>query len=246
MELLAAATWKGSAPRKLASSRHLPTRLQPIPGWTSSNWSGYAIQSKPGSFRQISASWVVPRIKPGRIDKFSSAWIGIDGFDNPFLIQTGTEHDTQGGKPSYYAWWEILPAPETRINRRVCPGDLMHARIAKLRAANQWLIVLKNKTKGWTFRKVVTYTGPASTAEWIMEAPSLNGETTRLANYGKIRFCKSRLNRANALLKRKYRGVMIQNGRIVSTPSLPSKSGDRFTVAYGSRIPLPPKGKQRS
>ncbi|MBD3922974.1 hypothetical protein H8B09_30060 [Paenibacillus sp. PR3] len=211
------------------------------PGWASGNWSGYALnKSKRGSCRDISGYWIVPLVKPSRTNTYSSAWIGIDGFGNSSLIQTGTEHDYVNGKTLYYAWWEILPAPETRIRFRVSPFDLMYARITKL-GSNKWRILLANKTHGWVFKKVTTYNGPATTAEWIMEAPSLNGRTTRLANYKTILFKKCRLNRKNPLLQSSDRGIMIQRGKIVSTPSLPNQRRSSFFVAYGSRMPNPPK-----
>ncbi|NEN83581.1 hypothetical protein G3T11_14905 [Paenibacillus elgii] len=216
-------------------------RTRVRPGWKSGNWSGYALKkAKKNSFRSISGYWIVPRVKPGKKNGFSSAWIGIDGFGNPSLIQTGTQQDYKQGKAVYYAWWEILPAPETRISYPVSPHDLMYARISK-QCKNKWLIVLRNKTKGWTFRKVKKYTGPATTAEWIMEAPSINNKTTRLAHYRKMLFKRCRVNDKNPLLKPSQRGIMIQNGRIVSTPSLPGKKRDSFFVAYGGKPPLPPR-----
>lgn len=233
---------KGSAPLRPASSAARPSRSI-APGWISSNWSGYAISGRKNAYRQISAYWVVPQVKPSKQDRFSSAWIGIDGFENPFLIQTGTEHDTINGKTVYYPWWEILPAPETRINRPVSPGDLIFAQIRKL-PNRKWLILLRNKTKGWTFKTIQRYAGPAATAEWVMEAPSIGSEITTLANYGKIRFYSGKINRHSANLKPRNRGIMIQQGRIVSTPSLPNKTKNGFYVAYGSRLPKPPRCKR--
>lgn len=227
---------KRSAPFKPASSA---ARTFPhiAPGWVSGNWSGYAIRrSKRHSFHSISGYWVVPRIKPSRRNKYSSAWLGIDGFGNSRLIQTGTEQDYKHGKAVYYAWWEVLPAAETKIPHPVSPGDLMFAKIARLRK-NKWLILLKNITRGWIFKKVRTYTGPAVSAEWIMEAPTINGTVSRLANYRKTIFFKCRVNRHNPWFKRKNRGVMVQNGRAVSVPSLPNFSRDSFIVAHGSILP---------
>ena len=209
------------------------------PRWEAGNWSGYAIKGKSNSYRSISGYWIVPRVRPSATNKYSSAWLGIDGFGNSSLIQAGTEHDYVNGKSVYYAWWEIIPATETRIPYPVSPKDLMYARISKLRN-KKWLIMLANKTKGWTFRTVQTYTGPAATAEWIMEAPTVNGKTARLANYGITRFDKCRLNQKNPWLQPSNRGVMIQNVRVVSTPSLPGKNKDNFFVAYGSKPPRPP------
>ncbi|WP_081756910.1 G1 family glutamic endopeptidase [Gorillibacterium massiliense] len=219
-------------------TRILPTVL---PGWKSGNWSGYAInKTKRNSFRSISSYWVVPRVRASKQNKYSSIWVGIDGFGNSSLIQTGTEQDYVKGKAVYYPWWEILPAPETRIPYPVSPNDLMYANISKL-GNSKWQIVLKNKTKGWTFRTIRTYTGPANTAEWIMEAPTVNNNTALLADYRKMGFKSCRLNNKNPILQRSNRGVMVQNGRVVSTPSLPNKSRDGFTVTYGSHIPLSAK-----
>ena len=96
-------------------------------GWISSNWSGYAITGKKGAFKRVSAKWNVPFVRPSRGASYSSAWIGIDGFSNSHLIQTGTGHDWIDGKAYYYAWWEILPASVTFIPLPIQPGDRMHA-----------------------------------------------------------------------------------------------------------------------
>lgn len=231
---------KRSAPFQPNASK---IRIVPTvrPGWISGNWSGYAMKkAEKNSFFSISGQWTVPRVKPSKQNTYSSAWLGIDGFGNPSLIQTGTQQDYKNGKANYYAWWEILPAPETKIPYPVSPHDLIYANITKLRK-NKWQIVLKNKTKGWIFKKIIRYTGPAATAEWIMEATSVNGQTARLANYHKMHFHKCRLNHKNPLLKPKNRGIMIQKDRVISTPSLPNKTRDGFVVAYGSKMPLPSK-----
>lgn len=70
-------------------------------GWISSNWSGYARSGTRNQYRRISAEWTVPYVLPSTRSSYSSAWIGIDGFKNSSLIQTGTGHDWIQGKPSY-------------------------------------------------------------------------------------------------------------------------------------------------
>ncbi len=233
--------FKGSAACRHKRNRSQHRRKNVEPGWESSNWSGYALsRSRKGAFRSVSGFWIVPRVRSSRSNQYSSAWIGIDGFTNSSLIQTGTEHDYVNGKPLYYAWWEILPAAAIRIPYPVSPGNLMIARITRLRK-NKWRILLQNRTLGWTFRKTTTYTGPANSAEWIAEAPSINGQTTTLARYKKFPFLACRVNGKKAKLNARARGIMIQNNTTVSTPSLPGKNRDSFTQAYGARIPAPPK-----
>lgn len=227
--------WKGSAPLKPSFSNKRAQTMK------SGNWSGYALMnSKRNSFRSISAFWIVPKVQPSRRSTYSSAWIGIDGLNNSALIQTGTEQDFENGKPLYYPWWEILPAPETIIPYPVRPKDRIFAKISKGKG-NTWSILLKNITRRWTFKKTTSYTGPATSAEWILEAPSIGGITTQLANYTKMAFKTSRVNSRNPLFTPNNRIIMIQNGRAVSTPSFPNKKRDGFSVAYGSKLPGPPK-----
>ncbi|NMO95427.1 hypothetical protein HII30_06460 [Paenibacillus lemnae] len=202
----------------------------------SSNWSGYAIPGKKGAFTRIQGSWTVPFVRPTSRDTYSSAWIGIDGFRNTSLIQTGTAHDFVHGKPEYYAWWEILPAAETRIPKPVRPGDQMAAVIVK-RSSQKWLITLRNLTQNWVFQTLQRYAGPGSSAEWIVEAPSINNITTDLAKFSPVTFRNCRVNKKNPRFKPAQAVVMVQNNRIVSVPSRPLGAGDAFVVRRTS-IPV--------
>lgn len=204
-------------------------------GWTSSNWSGYAVTNK-APYNSITGQWVVPKVNPSSQSAYSSAWIGIDGFNNNSLIQTGTAHDYINGSAHYYAWWEILPAAVTKIPHPVSPGDRMHAEIRNL-GNSLWSITLINNTKRWTFRIIQSYSGPQESAEWIVEAPSINGQTARLANYGKVTFDKASVNGGNPMLMKANGGVMIQQNVQVSTPSAPDKDKDGFAVSYGAVKP---------
>ncbi|WP_429350648.1 G1 family glutamic endopeptidase [Paenibacillus sp. 4624] len=80
----------------------------------------------------MSAESTVPYVLPSSRRSYSSAWIGIDGFANKNLIQTGTSHNWLKGKPVYYAWWGILPETETIIPHPACPGDCMRGSITKI------------------------------------------------------------------------------------------------------------------
>ncbi len=198
-------------------------------GWSSGNWSGYAISGKKGAFRQISGEWIVPLVKPTSSPTYSSAWIGIDGFKNSSLIQTGTGHESIGGVVRYYAWWEILPAAETVIPFPVSPGDHMKASIVKL-GSGKWCITLSNLSKSWTFRTFQRYTGPQTSAEWIMEAPQVGGIITALAKVSTIRFSRCRVNGKSPRLTPADGGIMVQKKITVAVPGSPNASGDAFIV----------------
>ena len=207
-------------------------------GWASSNWSGYAVSGS--GFKSVTGQWTVPGVSQSRRATYSSEWIGIDGFNNSSLIQTGTESDYYSGSAHYYTWWEILPAAETVIpSISVTPGDVMTASITH-GSGSSWTITITDKTQNKSFTTTRTYTGPQTSAEWIEEAPSLGGRVTTLANYGRATFDPGTVNGGNPALTTSEGGVMVQRGVQVSTPSNPDSDTDGFNVAYGSTPPTPP------
>ncbi|PWI57440.1 hypothetical protein BM613_08690 [Sulfoacidibacillus thermotolerans] len=175
---------------------------------------------------------------------YSATWIGIDGFTNHQLIQVGTAQNNVNGQPQYFAWWEVLPAPEVPLDTTQYPvvaGDQIEAKIAK-QANGSWTITLNNQTQRWSFeQKEIDYLGPQTSVEWIEEAPTLNGELTTLADYGMVTFHSLLVNDQNPHLTPSEAGVLIQSGQWVSTPSTPSTRGDAFSVHYGDTPPSPPE-----
>jgi hypothetical protein len=214
------------------------TRAATAAGWASSNWSGYAL---PGTgFTSVTGRWTVTTAAPSRKATYSSEWVGIDGYNNSSLIQTGTESDYRNGRPQYYAWWEILPAAETPIpSISVSPGDVMTASITK-GAGSQWTITITDTTTSKSFTTTQTYTGPQTSAEWIEEAPTVGGRVATLANYGGATFDPGTVNGGNPKLNASEGGAMVQNRAQVSTPSNPDSDTDGFNAAYGSTTPSPP------
>lgn len=207
-------------------------------GWTSLNWSGYAQSG--GPYSAISGSWTIPAVGATSGATFSSTWIGIDGFTNQDLIQTGTEQDYYGGAPHYFAWWEILPASEISTGMPVHPGDHIMASITQTSPQPpQWVITIRDTTTGQSFSTTQLYYGPATSTEWIQEAPTVNGNLAPLAHYGKVVFDRGTVDGTNPHLLSSQAGQMIQ-GRKVSTPSLSDTDTDGFAVAYGSSRPTIP------
>jgi hypothetical protein len=148
---------------------------------------------------------------------------------NHRLIQVGTSQDVYGGRAHYSAWWEILPAPAIEIRAfRVRPGDLITATIAKV-STDRWRISITNKGHG-SFTTTRTYTGKATSAEWIVEAPTINDRQAILARHGPVMFDRIKANGSNPRLTLDESGVLIQFHRRVAVPSAPDKEGDGFTV----------------
>jgi hypothetical protein len=206
--------------------------------WASSNWSGYAVAN--GPYNSVSGQWVVPTVTATKGATYSATWIGIDGFNNSDLIQTGTEQDYSSSGAQYAAWWEILPAAETPIANPVSPGDVMSATITNDNNGD-WTITLRDVTKGWTFTTVQTYSGPGASAEWIEEAPTVGGRVATLAHYGQTTFDQGSVNGVGPnLIASQDAGIMIQKRVQVSTPSAPDSEADGFAIAYGSTAPAVP------
>ncbi len=224
-----------SAGTVLAHHTRIPANVL-TNGWSSSNWSGYAVS---GQFTSITGRWTVPTASRTSGATYSSSWIGIDGFNDPELIQTGTEQDYYNGAAHYGAWWEILPAPATFISMTVHPGDHMSASI-KQTSLGHWTISLTDTTTGKSFSTKQLYHGPLSSAEWILEAPTVNGQQAPLAHYSRTVFDPGTANGASPHLTSAARGVMIQNSKQVSTPSSPDSDADGFAVAYGASTPTRP------
>ncbi|HKN98012.1 MAG TPA: G1 family glutamic endopeptidase [Pseudonocardiaceae bacterium] len=193
----------------------------------SSNWSGYA---KTGTFTSVSGHWTVPTVS-GTGNHFSSQWAGIDGFNNSNLIQTGTEADVIGGRASYDAWWEILPAPETVITgMTIHPGDSMTATITKV-SGTTWNIRLTDNTTGVQFNSNKTYRGAGTSAEWIEEATEVNGTIGTPPRFTTFTFNSLTANGVNPNLTTAQEILLVQGTTTYSTPSAPV-GGNSFSVTY--------------
>jgi hypothetical protein len=246
------------------SARPPAPATSPAPCWASGNWSGYALsQTSPSglpcvpasgnTYTSVTGTWTVPAVTGSRTtSSYSAAWAGIDGFTNSNLIQAGTEQDYTRGTAHYAAWWEILPAPETVIpSITVLPGDSMTVSIAQV-SGSQWSItVTDNGQPGHAaqpaFTTTQTYSGAGTSAEWIMEAPQVNGRVATLAHYGSTVFDHGTANAVSPRLAAGTGGELVQGSffrsQVLSVPSGPdtgAPAGDGFAVAYGSVAPPAP------
>jgi hypothetical protein len=211
----------------------------------STNWSGYGVTGGPLGFNQISASWRVPGSSCSGSDSTESAsWAGIGGLvsTDQTLIQAGTEQDCNGGKASYYAWWEGFPAPSEDVSSSgsfpVQAGDVVTVTIDST-ALLLWTITIHDATAGWTFNTTTPFVAVGESAEWIEEAP-LNVGTSgtalaTLTNYGRISFSALSANGANPALTEADSIEMVNSSNaVISTPSAPGSGGDAFDVCFGS------------
>ena len=206
-------------------------------GWYSSNWAGYAVAG--GPYSSVGAQWTVPAVSVSYRRSYSAQWVGIDGFTSRALIQAGTEADYFNGATHYSAWWEILPAPAVTIRTlSVRPGDRMSVTITRV-SSGRWRIVVKDARSG-SYATTRAYSGSASSAEWIEEAPIVGGRTTLLAAHSTVVFDHASLDGRNPGLVSLDAGAMIRRGFLADTPSAPDADADGFALAEQATSPPRP------
>ena len=222
-----------------APEHRVPTLGPHISGTTdtteSTNWSGYVDTGT--TFSGVGGEWTVPSVDPSGVLAASSQWIGIDGATNTSLIQTGTSEITQNGGTQYFAWYEILPAASIPIGL-VSPGDDMQATIIE-NSPGLWTITIADNTSQNLFSQQFAYSGPASSAEWIVEDPTINGTQPPLANFGTTPFSNLGVSGTDVNATGLTPIDMIDgSSNIIAYPGTLSASAS-FTVTYGSP-PNPP------
>ena len=208
-----------------------------------SQWSGYIvasdIQNSSPVISSISASWTVPEIKPTENDTFAGIWVGIGGYGEETLIQTGTEQEYINGRPVYYAWYELLPAYIVHIpSLQIQPDDTITASINLVnKNTNTWSIEISDVTQNQHFKKDVTYNSSRLTAEWIVERPNVNNVTSTLANFGNATFteCTATVDNISGTIGNfSYAQLVMHDDKdnpLVSVSPL-SDNGSGFTVSY--------------
>ncbi|MGZ6712750.1 MAG: G1 family glutamic endopeptidase [Solirubrobacteraceae bacterium] len=232
----------------------------------SSNWAGYAVHRSSVRYTRATGTWVQPQATcVGGRPTYSSVWVGIGGYslDSQALEQIGTEADcTASGRAVSTAWYELVPDASHAIRLTIEPGDRVRATVSV--QGSQVTLALSDLTRRRSFTKRLrTTTLDTTSAEWILEAPSVctsavSCHTLPLADFGSAGFSS-----ASAVTTTGHRGTIADRrwtatrislaatGRqFVSNPGAPlatavpstlSADGSAFTVTYsGSGAPSGP------
>lgn len=185
-----------------AEKRHGPRQRLPEAGTeTSGNWSGGVVYAPQGqSFRWIQGDWVVPDVDAPTENQwyYCANWIGIDGDGSNDVCQAGVECEVYRSGNSIsrniYPWWEWYPAGEVQItNLAINPGDMVTMLICTTGAnATTASAYFSNRTTGASTS--FSFNAPGGTklvgncAEWIVEAPTVGGSQSAIADYGEVFF----------------------------------------------------------
>jgi hypothetical protein len=160
---------------------------------TSTNWAGYSA-TKGGPFTRVSATWKQSTASCTSATAYSSFWVGLDGDGSSTVEQTGTDADCSGGKPVYYAWYEMYPKFPVNLSLTVHPGDTMSASVTTNGSGSFTLTIHDVTTaKSFTTTQRLKHAKLAS-AEVIAEAPSGSGGVLPLANFGSVSFSSAMVN----------------------------------------------------
>jgi hypothetical protein len=208
----------------------------------SENWSGYAVTGQ--KYAQVAGSWSVPTViaKPG--SRYASDWVGIGGLKSADLIQAGTTEQYVKGHASYNAWTEILPQSETLIpGFTVRPGDAITVDITR-GSGKAWTMVVTDSTRSETYRVTVNYSSRENSAEWIHEAPEVNGTIVDIASTTNVDFDHGTVNGSTVIGNAGTLHKIVLVGAVPSdtkaTPSVLDSDEDGFAIADGTKAPPPP------
>jgi hypothetical protein len=149
------------------------------------------------TFKWITGNWIVPDPnQPSSLPTgqwyYSSAWIGIDGWGSGDVLQAGTDSDVlvQNGvaHKQVAAWWEWFPNNSVTItNLPVTSGDYMTCLICSTGATTATIYLTNVSTNTHASFQITIPSGAkfqGNCAEWIVEAPTVNGGQSALCDYG--------------------------------------------------------------
>jgi hypothetical protein len=198
----------------------------------STNWSGYAATGR--TFTSVSANWTEPTGTCSGSAKYSSFWVGLDGYSSSTVEQTGSEVDCSGSTAKYYSWYEMYPAFPHNFSNTVRPGDKFTGSVTYNGSGN-YTLVLTDHTRGWSHTVHASLSGAAnSSAEVIAEAPccTASGGILPLAHFSPVTFTSATANGSNIGTFNPTKIIMV-NGSGQSKDSVSALSGgNSFKVTW--------------
>jgi Peptidase A4 family len=204
-------------------TRPLVAHGGPVNAASSTNWSGYAAAS--GTYTSVSANWTEPTGTCSGSAKYSSFWVGLDGYNSSTVEQTGSEVDCSGSTAKYYSWYEMYPAYPVNFSNTVRPGDQFHGSVT-YNGSGSYTLLLQDLTQGWHHTITASGTGSNSSAEVIVEAPccTASGGILPLAHFSPVTFTNATVN-GSAIGNARPTEIVMVNGSGQAKDSITSLSG---------------------
>jgi hypothetical protein len=213
-------------------TRPLVAHGGPVNAASSTNWSGYAATGR--TYTKVSASWVEPTGTCSGSAKYSSFWVGLDGFSSSSVEQTGSEVDCSGRTAQYYSWYEMYPAYPVNFSNTVRPGDHFTGSVT-FNGGSSYTLVLADTTQGWSHTVSASLSGAAnSSAEVIAEAPccTASGGILPLAHFSPVTFTNATAN-GSAIGNFSPTEIIMVNSSGTAKDSISALSGgNSFTATW--------------
>jgi peptidase A4-like protein len=202
--------------------RHL---LAPEAGSLSlSNWGGYIAPGTADEYTTASADWAVAKVTCRADKDFYAPWVGIDGYGDQTVEQTGVQTACSSGSPVSQAWYEMYPAPPVYINQPVSTGDDFTASVTYSTTTKKFTLTITDVSKAWT--NTVTKklkSAKRMSAEAVIESPD-----GAYPNIPAVNFTDVLLNGEPLST---FSPVKSKSGTPVTYVPGPIMSGTNFTIA---------------
>jgi peptidase A4-like protein len=131
------------------------------------NWAGYAASGQ--TFTTIVGHWVEPQVTCNGSALYAP-WVGIDGFNDQTVEQTGVQTECSGGSPQVSGWYEMYPAAPVYFSNPASIGDHFTAKVQHT-GGTTYKLTLTDNTKGWSHTVTKNLSAQNASAEAIIEAP---------------------------------------------------------------------------
>jgi Peptidase A4 family len=231
--------------------RPQPTKATDSGSTTSSNWSGYEVDTP--DVLLVEAQWQVPLVTTTVGQAWSTIWPGLgQGNNHPGkLIQAGTEQnvrcltgDCGGQVQDDFFWFEIFPdeAQQRITDLALSAGDDVYTSVFYNPSQQKAIFELCDWDENDCVAVAVPSAPPEPTVEWIVERPGVFGgdQLHPLADFGSVvlQGCNYITSGADGST-----GVTLEDGnptritmenenRVLSTPSAVASGGLAFTTTW--------------
>ncbi|GJE98819.1 peptidase A4 family-domain-containing protein [Phanerochaete sordida] len=202
----------------------------------SSNWAGAVYNSAAGTYKSVTASFVVPTPKSSGSggSQAASAWVGIDGDScGNAILQTGVDFNVDGGSVSFDAWYEWYPDYAYDFSGiSFEAGDSVTLTVTAS-STTKGTAVITNNSNGQSVSKSISSSSALceQDAEWIVEDFEEGNSLVPFANFGTVSFTGASAKTASGSVGPGSANIIDiqQNGKTLTSVST-SNSG--VTVKY--------------
>jgi hypothetical protein len=106
-------------------------------------------------------------------------------------------------------------------------------------SSGRWEIAIADITSGSVFSQSFAYSGAGGSAEWIEEAPTVNGQQSTLADFGSVSFsCVADSTSGSSAVAQTPLEMVNTNRGVIASPG--TLANNAFTVTYrGSALAVP-------